>query len=140
MWKYMERDLDPQSLPTMASLIASLTENGADDRAMSKLRDEQWERYGMDLTWRYPISEGTAAGGFITPVQEGILWIPYDAMDKEDGELLELKDAHLLTSEACEYLLDDLRSYSDGVCSMLSEAMTICNSLGMEYSHMEESK
>lgn len=126
MWKYMERDLDPQSLPTMASLIASLTENGADDRAMSKLRDEQWERYGMDLTWRYPISEGEAAGGFITPVQEGILWIPYDAMDKEDGELLELKDAHLLTAEACEYLMTDMHSYAAGLCAMLKEASVIC--------------
>lgn len=125
MWKYMGRDLDPKTLLPMASLITMLSTNGEDDRAMSNLRDEQWEHFGMDLTWRYPISEGNAAGGFITPVQEGILWIPYDTIDKEDGELLELKDAHLLTNEECEYLLDDLRSYADGLCNMLAEAIQI---------------
>lgn len=126
MWKYMGHDLDPQTLPAMDSLISALAENGADDRALSKVRDEHWDRYDMDLTWRYPISEGTSAGGFIIPVQEGILWIPYDAMDKEDGELLELQDSHLLTDEGCEYLLDDLRGYADGLCSMLAEAIRIC--------------
>ena len=50
-------------------------------------------------------------------------------MDKEDGELLELKQAHLLSSEACQYLLEDLRSYTDGLCAMLQEAAVICSSV-----------
>ena len=129
MWVYMNGNLNPKELPVMADLIASLSEGGADDRALSHLREEQWEKFNKELIWRYPISEGESAGGFITPVQEGILWIPYDSMDKEDGELLELKQAHLLSSEACQYLLEDLRSYTDGLCAMLQEAAVICSSV-----------
>ena len=127
MWTYMGTELDPQTLPTQADLLSQLASNGADDRARAALREAQWEKHNKELLWRYPISEGKSAGGFIMPVQEGILWIPYDAMDKEDGELLELKDAHLLSSEACEYLLADLRSYTDGLCAMLKEATVICD-------------
>lgn len=129
MWVYMNSNLNPKELPNMADLIALLSEGGADDRALSHLREEQWEKFNKELIWRYPISEGESAGGFITPVQEGILWIPYDSMDKEDGELLELKQAHLLSSEACQYLLEDLRSYTDGLCAMLQEAAVICSSI-----------
>lgn len=132
MWIYMGSELDPQALPQMAELIAALSENGADNRALSDMRDEQWKNFGKDLIWHYPISEGESAGGFITPVQEGILWIPYDAMDREDGELLELKDAHLLSAEACGYLLEDLRSYVDGLCSVLREAAVICDAMKKE--------
>lgn len=129
MWIYMNAALNPNELPAMTDLLASLSENGADDRALSHLREEQWEKFRKELIWRYPISEGESAGGFITPVQEGMLWIPYDSMDKEDGELLELKQAHLLSSEACQYLLEDLRSYTDGLCAMLQEAAVICSSV-----------
>ena len=129
MWIYMNTALNPKELPAMTDLLASLSDNGADDRALSHLREEQWEKFSKELIWRYPISEGESAGGFITPVQEGILWIPYDSMDKEDGELLELKQAHLLSSEVCQYLLEDLRSYTDGLCAMLQEAAVICSSV-----------
>ena len=129
MWIYMNAALNPKELPAMTDLLASLSDNGADDRALSHLREEQWEKFSKELIWRYPISEGESAGGFITPVQEGILWIPYDSMDKEDGELLELKQAHLLSSEVCQYLLEDLRSYTDGLCAMLQEAAVICSSV-----------
>ena len=138
MWKYMGGELDPQALPKMANLISALSENGADNRALSHVRDEQWERFGKDLIWLYPISEGESAGGFILPVQEGILWIPYDAMNKEDGEFLELKDAHLLSAEACGHLLEDLRSYADGLCAVLQEASMICSSIQNYQDHRME--
>ena len=137
MWIYMESELDPHALPQMADLLSTLSENGADNRALSDVRNEQWERFGRDLIWHYPISEGESAGGFITPVQEGILWIPYDAMDREDGELLEPKDAHLLTAEACSYLLEDLRSYMDGLYTVLQEAALICDATKKEAANHE---
>ena len=138
MWIYMNAALNPNELPAMTDLLASLSENGADDRALSHLREEQWEKFNKELVWRYPISEGESAGGFITPVQEGILWIPFDAMDKEDGELLDIKSAHLLTSEVCEYLLEYLRSYTDGLCAMLKEAAIICGLQNNQEHEMEE--
>ena len=141
MWTYMGGELDSLSLPKMEDLIAVLSENGADNRALSGIREEQWERFGKELIWLYPISEGESAGGFIIPVQEGILWIPYNAMDREDGELLELKEAHLLSAEACGYLKEDLRSYVEGLCDVLQEAAVITNAMdAKQYHEQEEAK
>ena len=84
------------------------------------------------MVWCYPISEGYAAGGFILPVREGILWVPYDEMEKEDGEILLLDDAELLDADACEVMADDLRRYADSLCSMLREAAVICEGIEQE--------
>ena len=56
MWIYMGSELDPHALPQMSDLLAALSENGADNRALSDVRNEQWERFGKDLIWHYPIS------------------------------------------------------------------------------------
>ena len=93
MWTYMNVEIDPESLPTKDELIARLEDDGGTDRAFASVREEQYERYGNELVWRYPISEGCAAGGFILPVREGILWLPYDEMEKEEGEILMLAQA-----------------------------------------------
>ncbi len=129
MWNYMGREIDPQTLPAKADMLDFINENGMDDRAMAKVRDQQYEAYGCELLWRYPISQGTAAGGFITPVREGFLWLPYDAMSEEDGELLTMKDAALLSAEECEYLLTDMRSYADDLCKALFDAQSILSVL-----------
>lgn len=130
MWTYMGKSLNPDELPRMADLIQRLCADGATNNALSHIRDEQYEHFGMELIWRYPISEGESAGGFILPVQEGILWIPYDEVTREDGELLLLSDAHLLSEDACHFLCEDYESYAEGLCSMLREAEQISRDLG----------
>ena len=87
------------------------------------------ETYQNELIWRFPISEGTAAGGFVMPVREGILWIPYDEMEREEGEILLPEDAHLLTAEDCSCMAEDFRCYAVELCSMLREAAAICEQL-----------
>lgn len=129
MWKYMNMELDPALLPTKYELLARIRKAGGTDRALSDLREEQMETYQNDLIWRYPISQGTAAGGFVMPVREGILWIPYDEMEREEGEILMLQDACLLDADACSYMADDYQTYAEGLCSMLREAADICEQL-----------
>ena len=112
--------------PALSKVIARLEEDGGTDRAFAPVREEQYEKYGNELVWLYPISEGCAAGGFILPVREGVLWIPYDEREKEEGEILLLDNAELLDSDTCKIMADDLRHYADGLCSMLREAAVIC--------------
>lgn len=130
MWKYMNMNLDPATLPSKDDLLARIRADGETDRALADLREEQMETYQNELIWRYPISEGTAAGGFITPVREGILWIPYDEMEREEGEILLLDEACLLTEDVCTAFEEDFRYYAAGLCSMLLEAAAICKQLG----------
>lgn len=125
----MGKHIDPVGLPTKADLLRELRENGADDSALAIIREYQQNLFGMDYIWRYPISQGTAAGGFILPVREGILWIPYDEMLREDGELLLLEDAELLTAEACGYLEEDMHSYASALCDVLKEAGVIAKTI-----------
>lgn len=132
MWNYMGREIAPQTLPTKEDMVAFINENGMDDRALVKVREQQYETYGCELLWRYPISDGKAAGGFVTPVREGFLWPPYDAMTKEDGELLTMEAASLLSAEECECLLMDMRSFAEGLCNALTDAQSILEMLGKE--------
>lgn len=129
MWKYMNMNLDPATLPCKDDILARIRADGGTDRALADLREEQMETYQNDLIWRYPISQGTAAGGFVMPVREGILWIPYDEMEREEGEILMLQDACLLDADACSYMADDYQAYAKGLCSMLREAADICEQL-----------
>ena len=129
MWKYMNMELDPSRLPNKDELLDRIRKAGGTDRALADLRDEQMDTYKNELIWRYPISEGTSAGGFVTPVREGILWIPYDEMEREEGEILILDDACLLDAAACIAFEEDFRFYAEGLCSMLREAAAICEQL-----------
>lgn len=138
MWKYMNMELDPSRLPTKQELLDRIREAGGTDRALADLREEQMETYQNELIWRYPISEGTAAGGFVTPVREGILWIPYDEMEREEGEILLLQDACLLSADDCCAFEEDFRFYADGLCAMLREAADICEQIRPDVDEQED--
>lgn len=129
MWKYMNMEIDPSDLPTREALFDRIRRSGGTDRALAEIREEQMETYQNELIWRYPISEGMAAGGFITPVCEGILWIPYDETEREEGEILLLEDARLVSADDCNAFEEDFRYYADGLCSMLREAAAICEQI-----------
>lgn len=126
MWTYMGMQIHPNELPALREILAMLEDGGASNAALETFREACYTHYGRDLVWLFPISEGESAGGLILPVQEGMLWIPYDEVSKDDGELLILKDAHLLDAEECAALRTDMESYALGLCNMLREAEAIC--------------
>ena len=129
-WKYMDRTLNPEELPTMKKLLSEIDENGGTDAALAGLREKQYRQYCCELIWRYPISQGDSAGGFLMPVREGILWIPYDEMEKEAGEILRTCDAVLMDEAACRAYADDFRAYADELCSALRQSAYICRGTG----------
>ena len=129
LWSYMKINLNPEELPTMRELIREIVDNGGTDAALADLREKQHEKYHNELIWRYPVSQGEAAGGFIMPVCEGILWIPYDEMEKEAGEILLIDNADLLTEDACEKMADDFSRYADQLCDVLHQCAKICHRL-----------
>ena len=134
----MNMEIDPSDLPTKDELLDRIRRSGGTDRALADVREELSDHCVNDLIWRYPISVGMAAGGFVIPVRDGILWIPYDEMEREEGEILLLEDACLLDSDACSYMADDFQSYANGLCSMLREAAAICEQLHNSTHEKEE--
>lgn len=124
-WKFMNLSLNPEELPTKDEMIEMIWDGGGTDAALAELREKQHEQYGNELIWRYPISAGESAGGFIMPVREGVLWIPYDEMDKEEGEILLVDNAELLSEDACEIMADDYMSYAKELCDVLNQSAAI---------------
>ena len=129
-WEYMDQRLNSDELPTMKELLSEIDENGGTDAALAGLREKQYRQYCCELIWRYPISQGDSAGGFLMPVREGILWIPYDEMEKEAGEILRTSDAVLMDEAACRAYAEDFRAYADELCSALRQSAYICRGIG----------
>ena len=128
LWRFMKLSLNPDDLPTMKDVLDRLQDNDA-NTAIEKLRDEQMNRYHNTLLWRYPLSQGTAAGGFILPVREGILWIPYGETGTYEGDLMITDDSHILSESDCYTMLRDFSSYASQLCDVLQQSATISHRL-----------
>lgn len=51
-------------------------------------------------------------GTFFVPVQEGILSLPYDVVEREDYEVFTLEDTALCDATSMEVFLEDWDSFS----------------------------
>jgi hypothetical protein len=122
----MRLSLNPDDLPTMREVLDRLQDNTAIDQ----LRDEQMKRYHNTFLWRYPLSHETAACGFILPVREGILWIPYVNTGIFSGDVvLNTDDAHILSEKECETMLREFSSYASHLCDVLQQSAIISHRL-----------
>ena len=110
-----------QLLP-MSEVFRYLEENGATDRAIADFRERYNDAFGDELIWLYPISDSCSLGGLVMPVQEGFRWLPYDSIDREDGETLELDDAELLDADALAFLIESGESYFAALLNALRDA------------------
>ena len=115
----------PEQLMSKDELLEFLMENGQSDRALSKIRDRHHEEFGNELVWRYPISDGLHLGTYIVAVKEGFISLPYDYVDKVEGELLELQDAAMFDSESMKYFIDDWRHFSEDLIKAMSDMQLI---------------
>lgn len=116
---------DPEDLMSKDELLNFLKENGEDDRALAKIRNDQYEKYGTELMWCYPLSDGAHLGTFIVPVKEGFISLPFDVVDAEDYELLELDAAAMFDAEAMQSFIDDWQSFSDDLLSTMKDMLRI---------------
>jgi len=115
--------IDRQKLISKSELLEFLRENGEDDRAMAGIRDSYQKVFGNELVWRYPISDGKFLGTFIVAVKEGFISLPYDSVDRVDGELLELADAAMFDADAMRFFIDDWLSFSDDLASAMKDML-----------------
>jgi len=117
--------IDTSKLPTKQALLEHLEEDGATDRGLVELRGEQYELFGNELMWHYPISDGYHAGVVIVAVQEGFLCLPYHEMTKEDYELFELDKAELHDVDSLETFIFDWTNFSEDLLCALNDMLGI---------------
>ena len=86
--------------------------------ALSKLPKEEWHR---DLIWRIPYGCLDFSGCVLCLVQEGILCLPYDAVDSQEYELFKMDSERLLTKESLLELLQEFNEQTASLATVLME-------------------
>ena len=119
---------DSQKLMPKSELLSFLRANGEDDRALADIRGYYYNFFGNELVWCYPISEGKHLGTFIVIVKEGFISLPYDSVDREDGELLALDDAAMFDAECMDFFIDDWKSFSNDLLNAMIDMRRILHS------------
>ena len=123
--------LDLEELRSRRELLDYLGENGPTHSALMDFCEEYRDKYGNELCWPYPISDGKHLGTFFVLVREGILSLPYDDADKVDYELFCVDDAVLFGDYAdMEIFMDDWQLFHND----LMQAMTAMR----DYLHDQE--
>lgn len=123
--------LNLEELRSRQELLDYLGENGPTHSALMDFCEEYRDKYGNELCWTYPISDGKHLGTFFVMVREGILSLPYDDADKVDYELFCVDDAVLCDDYAdMEIFMDDWQLFHND----LMQAMTAMR----DYLHDQE--
>ena len=118
--KINSTELDIEELRSRQDLMTYFNENGPTHSALMDFCEEYREKYGNELCWSYPISDGKHLGTFFVLVKDGILSLPYDDADKVGYELFCV-DAVMLEDYAdMEIFIDDWNAFH----SDLVQAMT----------------
>lgn len=113
--------LNLEELRSRQELLDYFGENGPTHSALMDFCEEYREKYGNELCWPYPISDGKHLGTFLVLVREGVLSLPYDDADKVDYELFCVDDAVLCDDYAdMEIFMDDWQLFHND----LMQAMT----------------
>jgi hypothetical protein len=117
-------NIDPAQLLTKQDALDKLRENGGAYSALARIADHYFGLFENELYWHYPLC-GESAGAFILPVQEGFLHLPYNEVDAQRHELLDLDRASMLNADDVKAMLDEWRSYSDAFVGALTDMASI---------------
>ena len=98
-------------LKSRTELLTYLEENGATHAALMDFCEVYREQWQNELCWSYPISDGKHLGTFLIWVREGVLSLPYDEAEADDGEIFIPEEAFLCKAEDIAVFLEDWRSY-----------------------------
>lgn len=113
--------LNMEELKSRQELLDYFQENGPTHTALMDFCEEYREKYGNELCWAYPISDGKHLGTFLVLVKEGILSLPYDDADKVDYELFCTDDMAMFEDYAdMDIFMDDWNLFHND----LLQAMT----------------
>jgi hypothetical protein len=118
-------EIDVSRLISKAELLDELACSGASDRSLSDTRNRYNGDFGIELIWRYPISDGVNAGTTIVAVKEGFLSLPYNEMETSDYELFDLERANLLDEDELVNFIDEWKKFSDDLLSSLNDMLKI---------------
>ena len=125
MPKYMGISLDFEKLLSREELINTLQRNGSNYKALSNIRDQYCEAFGVELVWHYRLDDGMHTGFMMVPIKEGFLYLPYDIVNEDEYEVFRLDHAKMFDDQSFDNLIADMKSYAKEICRTMQEARGI---------------
>lgn len=108
-------------MASSAEVLELLRTNGADFTALEPIRERYAAQFTNELCWSYPLCDGDYLGYVILPVQEGVLYLPYNSLDSNTYEQFVLEGAGLLDAERLGELKQALLIQTAELYSTLSD-------------------
>lgn len=110
-----------EELKSRGELLEYFQENGPTHAALMDFCEDYRDKYGNELCWAYPISDGKHLGTFLLLVREGILSIPYHEANKVDYEVFCIEDIRMFLDYAdMEIFIDDWKVFHEDLIMSLS--------------------
>jgi len=128
VFKLNGKDVDTENLYSKDYILEYLQENGEDDSTLAHIREAYSDSFGNEMMWHYPISDGFNAGAFIVCCKEGFLSLPYNHMDAEVYEILDLEKASMHDVDSMQYFIDDWKLFSDDLLAVMTDMLHILES------------
>lgn len=104
---FMEKPLALSELPKEEWVCHILEESGTTFVSLEDFYEPYGKALRRDLIWRIPYGCLDFSGCVLCLVQEGILCLPYDAVDSQEYELFIMESERLLTKESLLELLQE---------------------------------
>lgn len=108
-----------KGLVSMEEVMELLTNGGQRFVDLEPIRKKYEERFGDEQCWSFPFCDGDHLGGVIMPVQEGVLYLPYDYLDTECYEQFVTENACLLEKEKAAHMRKLLQDHCAGLSTVL---------------------
>lgn len=108
-------------LPKEEWVCHILEESGATFVSLEDFYEPYGKALRRDLIWRIPYGCLDFSGCVLCLVQEGILCLPYDAVDSQEYELFKIESERLLTKESLLELLQEFNEQTASLATVLME-------------------
>ena len=108
-----------EDLVSMSEVIELLTNGSQRFIDLEPIRKKYEEKFGDEQCWSFPVCDGVHLGAVILPVQEGVLYLPYDNLDSECYEQFVTENACLLEKEKAARMRKLLQDHCTGLSSVL---------------------
>lgn len=95
-------------LASKSEVLALLRAGESSFTDLAPIRRRYEKQFEDEQFWNFPFCDGSHPGGVFLPVQEGVLYLPYDRIYPDCYEQFELEDAHLMDSAEARRLLSIL--------------------------------
>ena len=126
-----------RQLAAMSEVMGLIDDNGPNFVSLEPIRERYEAMSGDELCWNCPVFHDGHSGCILLPVQEGILYFPYNDISSETYEQFDLQGMGLLTSQQAQTLLRELQDTYNRLSWLLSDiqAFGLARSDGEEAAH-----